>query len=886
MRSLFRRERVEKELDEELQYHLERKIEELTAQGLPPAEARNAAIREMGGLEQRKEECRDARRVRWIEDLFRDVALGLRLLRKNPGFTAVVIIALALGIGANTALFSLFNQVLIRSLPVANPGELVIVGTTNGLAEADMTFSYPAYREFRDKNTAFTGVLAQAGLELNVGYEGQSEKAFGQTVSGNYFTTLGVRPWIGRLLGPEDDQTSGAHPVAVLSNTYWQRRFGGDPSIVGKQLILNGHSITVLGVTPPSFYGTELAANPDISVPMAMTTVFRPIPANRLENPRHRWLKIMARLSPGVSISQAQASLEILHHQFLEQDVLRLLPTASEFSRKQMLAKRIALLRGDQGFSEMQKGLSKAFFLLFGITIVLLVITCANLANMLLARNAAREEEITMRLALGASRSRLVRQWLTESALLSLLGGAAGVLVATWCARALLSFLPENQRTNLSVSVDPLVLGFAVAASLVTGILFGIIPALQVSKASLEHAKKGSSRVTGGFRGSLVALQITLCLPLLIVAGLLLNSLRNTRLATKEFHGRNVILASLNPSLNGYPPPRVRELFDRLLEQARAIPDVQAAALATGVILSGGWDEITINVEGYQPREDEDMNAYENTVSSDYFRALGLPILAGRDFSAGDNLGASKVGIINETMARYYFGERSPIGKTFTTDPKAPPDIEIVGVVKDAKYVSAKETPKRHIYLAAAQAERLIDMTLHIRSAGKVQFTMEQLRGKLREIDPNVPLYDVKTLETGIDEILASDRLITWLSTCLGVLATLLATIGLYGVIAFSVARRTREIGIRIALGAGRRALFFLIVKQVALLVSIGLGSGLILAAASCRFLGAILFGVTPADPVTFVSAVMILLSAAALAVYFPARRALRVDPSVALRCE
>ena len=327
-------------------------------------------------------------------------------------------------------------------------------------------------------------------------------------------------------------------------------------------------------------------------------------------------------------------------------------------------------------------------------------------------------------------------------------------------------------------------------------------------------------------------------------------------------------------------------MFDRLLEQARAIPGVQAAGLATGVILSGGWDETTVNVEGYQHREDEDMNAYKNTVSPDYFRVLGLPILAGRDFSASDNLGASKVGIINETAARYYFGDRSPIGKKFGADPKTPPDIEIVGIVKDAKYVSAKETPKRHLYLAAAQAERLIDMTLHIRSAESVQFTMEQLREKLHEIDPNVPLYDVKTLETGIDEILASDRLITWLSTCLGILATLLAAIGLYGVIAFSVARRTREIGIRIALGASRRAVFFLIVKRVALLVSIGLGSGLILAAASSRFLGGILFGVTPADPITFLSAVMILLSAAALAVYFPARRALRIDPSMALRYE
>ena len=556
----------------------------------------------------------------------------------------------------------------------------------------------------------------------------------------------------------------------------------------------------------------------------------------------------------------------------------------SERSRSYMLASRAVLLPGAQGSRQLQESLAKALQLLLGITIAILVITCANLANMLLARNAAREQEVAMRLALGASRTRLARQWLTESALLALLGGAAGVLVATWCQSMLVSFVPADQRMNLSASPDLMVLGFALLVSLGTGILFGVIPALQVSRMSLEQAQKGTRGFAAGFRSSLVALQIALCLPLLIIAGLFLNSLRNARLVPTGFDGRNIVLASLHPSLNGYPEARVQQFFDRVLQETRVLPGVEAAGLATSVVLSGESDRIGVAVEGYEPQPGENTSPYFTTVSPGYFAALRLPIVAGRDFTDADNAAAPRVGIINETMARYYFGSESAVGKRFGTD--KPDEVQIIGVVQDAKYVSLKEKPERHYYFPVAQNEGLAAMTLHVRSSADPRMLIDLLRAKMREIDPNVPLFDVKTLEAEIDDSLTQDRLVTWLSAGLGLLATLLATIGLYGVIAFSVARRTREVGIRMALGAQRGDIFGLIMKRVSLLVGAGLIAGGIVAAATARLVSGILFGITPADPATFAAAGLTLLGAAAVAAYLPARKALRVNPSVALRYE
>ncbi len=867
-----------------MQSHLEWKIEELVARGMPEGEARNAALREMGGIEQRKEECRDARQVRPLEDLMRDLIFGLRLLRKSPGFTFVVVIALALGIGANTALFSLFHQILLRNLPVSHPEELVAVVTQHPRWGQLSSFSYPMFRQLSTQSSVSSGMIGLAGADLNVGHATGSDKAKGELVSGNYFEVLGVRPFLGRLFNEMDDVTPGAHPLAVLNYSYWQSRFGGNAAIVGSQIILNGQPITVIGVSPPGFYGIELGSNPDVRLPITMAEALRPGPYMHLGNPGHQWLRIMARLKPGVSRSQAAAVLAVLHGQIRAQEVKETEATMSEQARKDMLAMRLQLLPGAQGLANLQKGFEKPLRLLLAITVVILIITCANLANMLLARNAAREPEIAMRLALGASRGRLVRQWLTESALLSLAGGVAGIFVAAWCQSALLSFVPASQRMNLDASPDLYVLGFALFISLLTGLAFGVGPAWQVSRASIEQAQKGNARVARGFRGGLVMLQIALCLPLLVVAGLFLHSLRNTRMVPTGFDGRNVILASLNPALNGYPEETLRQFFDRVLEEGRAIPGVEAAGLASCIVMSGDSDEMGVVVEGHEPQPNENQSPNFNTVSPGYFGAMHLPIVSGRDFNEHDTANAPRVGVINETMARYYFGKESPLGKKFGTDKV--PDTEIIGVVKDAKYLSMKEEPVRHCYLPLAQSPVAVTMTLHLRTAANPQMIVDLLRAKVRAIDPNVPLFDVKTLAAEIDDSLAQDRLITWLSTALGVLATLLATIGLYGVIAFSVARRTREVGIRMALGAQRWDILGLVMKRVSLLVGAGLVAGMIVAAAGGRFLQGILFGVTAADPGTFLGAAAILMLAAAIAAYLPARRALRVNPSVALRYE
>ncbi len=800
--------------------------------------------------------------------------------------------ALALGLGANTALFSLCDRVLLRALPVRHPEQLVVLNVANERSDSIQSFSYPMYRELRDKNTVFGGMIAQAGAEMNAAYAGESEKAKGELVSGNYFETLGVRPWLGRLFTQADDRTPGAHPVAVLSYEYWQRRFGGDPAVVGGKLILNNHPMTIVGITPPGFYGTDLSEVTDIRVPMMMATVFRPFPANRLQNSGHQWMEVLARLKPGLSRAQAQAGLDVLYRQIHENEIRQLPPRISDFDKRVARSSHMKLLPGSQGLRQLQDQFSHALLVLFGITLIILLITCANLANLFLARNAARGREIAMRLALGATRRRIVRQWLTESLLFASLGGALGLVCAIWTQSALLYFLPVSERMNLGrTSLDPVVFGFALAATFATAILFGIIPALQISRGALSP-QQGDSRLAQTdmsprrFRGALVLLQIALSLPLLIGAGLFLHSLRNLKTIAPGFDESHVVLASLNPSLNGYPPERIRVLYDELLVRVRALPGVRSAALATGVVLSGGWDAITVNVENYQPREGEDMNPYSNLVSPDYFKTMQMPIVAGRDFNEHDNLKSGNVGIINQTMAHYFFGNRNPIGKKFGTDSSTPPDIEIIGVVQDAKYVSLKEKPKRHFYVTVGQEPRLFDMTLHVRTTGDPRPVVSQLRKTLQQIDPNVPLYNITTLSNQLDDSLSRDRLITWLTTAFGILATLLATIGLYGVIAFSVTQRTREIGIRMALGAQRFDILRLVLKQVALLVFIGLALGAAISLGGVRALGSLLYDIQATDPLAFLGAALVLLAAAALAAYPPARRATHVNPTVALRYE
>jgi predicted permease len=892
---LFRRRALDANLDTELRTHLDALTEENIRRGMNEDEARHAARREFGGLEQTKDSYREQRGLPFFETLAQDLRYALRMLVKSPGFTAATILTLALGIGANTGLFSLVNSVLLGNLPVRNPQELVVIKYTDSRSrEAEEDFSYPMYQAIRDKNSVFANVLTRAGVTFNASYSGQSEHANGEMVSGNYFETLGVQPFLGRLIGPEDDRTPGAHPVAVVSYGYWQRRFGSDPAVVGKDIVLNNHPIRIIGVTPPRFYGTEMAQNPDIRVPMMMATVFRPIPANRLQNPRHRWMTVLARRRPEVTVAQAQASLDILYHQVLAAELQELGSSVKAHDKERVLASHIQLAPGNQGFAHLSGEMERPLLLMFGVTGIVLLVACANLANLLLARNTKRKQEISVRLAIGAGRGRLMRQWLTESLLLSTLGGCAGVVVAYWAKTALLGFLPADSNASLQAPMDLRVLGFALLASLVTGLLFGLAPALQLSQTGVSLALRNeapsiaSSERLFSLRSALIFLQVALSLPLLIGAGMFVHSLRNLRGVNTGFVKENVFLATLNPAMNGYPQERIKSLYDDLLARVGTLPGVRASSLTTSSVISGGWDQESVRVEGYQPGPDENMSPNAAVISPGYFATLGIPFVEGRDFAEQDTASRPKVVIINETMAHYFFGNKNPLGKKLGTDddPKVPPDREIIGVVKDAKYVRLSEAPRRHFYAPIAQEPRLFDMTLQVRTSGDPEKIGDLVRAQVHDLDVNLPLYATTTLEIQIDDSLAQERLLTWLSSLFGLLATLLASLGLSGVVAFSVARRTREIGIRMALGAQSGDILHSVVSRMALLVAAGIVVGLVAAYGLSRLLGNMLYEVGPADPLAFAGACFLLGVVAALAAYLPAHRATQVDPVVALRYE
>src|SRR5215469_2394778 len=883
------------EVSAELENHMQLHIEDNLRAGMTPDAARRDALMKLGGVEQTKENYRDRRGLPLLDTLLQDLRYALRMFRGNPGFTSVVVLTLALGIGASTAIFSLMNAVLLQSLPVQNPSELVVVQYNEAQSgRENEDFSYPMYQAFRDKNSVFAGVFCRSGVDFNATYAGQSERATGELVSGNYFEVLGVRPWIGRLFTKQDDKTPGAHPVAVLSYGYWRNRFGGDTLLIGKEILLDAKPMTVIGVTPPDFYGTEIAFSPQIRVPMMMATVFKPFPANRLQNPRHRWLTMMARRMPGVTVSSAQASSDVLYHQVLEEELGGMGSKITEHDKQRVLSTHIFLQDGRHGFAHLQAQMERPLILLFSVTAIVLLVACANIANLLLARSAKRKKEVAVRLAIGASPKRLIRQWLTESVLLALLGAAVGMLFATWLNKGLIHFVPSAVRVNLEAPIDVWVLGFSLLASVITGLLFGLAPAVQVSRSSVAAAMHeqapllGSERRTVNLRAALVFVQVALSLPLLIGAGLFLHSLQNLRGINAGFVKENVFLANLNPALNGYTTDRIRTLYNELLARVRALPDVRAASLTTTSPISGGWDQLRVKVEGYQPNQDENMSPNAAIISPGYFASLGIPFVAGRDFNEQDNASTTKVVIVNRTFAHYFFGGSNAIGKHVTTndDPGAPLNMEIIGVVEDAKYVSLNEKPRRHFYTSLAQEPRLFDMTLQVRTAGDSRGITDLIRSQVRELDPNLPIYAATTLEVQIDDSLTEERLLTWLSSAFGILATLLAALGLSGVVAFSVARRTQEIGIRVALGARRGDILRLILSQTALPVGLGLAVGIAGAFALSRLLTGMLYEVRPTDPRIYFAAASLLGLVAAFAAYSPARRAARIDPSVALRYE
>jgi predicted permease len=808
-------------------------------------------------------------------------------------------LSLGLGIGANTAIFSLLDQVLLRVLPVKNPQELVKVHSAPGAFSGSMScvngtdcMSYPMYQDLRDQNQVFTGMLARLPLALSFTAGERTERVSAELVSGNYFDVLGVGAALRRTFTQDDDRIPNGHPLVILSYRFWQRRFVGDPSILNRTVRVNDHPMTVMGVAQRGFQGVEVGRSLDVMVPMMMKPEMTPT-WNDLDNRRSVWLYAMARLKPGVSRVQAESAMQVIWKPLLEEEV-KLVPGASERFRARYVSKKLMVEDVSKGQSELREQFSKPLVVLMAMVGLVLLIACANVANLLLARAAARQREIAVRLALGAGRGRVVRQLLVESVVLALAGGAAGIAIAYSSGGVLLRFLPDSD-ANLSLATTPdlRVLAFALVLSLATGVLFGLVPALQSTRPAIAPTLKDqASNVSAGggqarIRMTLVAAQVALSLVLLVGAGLFARSLFNLREVDPGFKADHLMSFEVDPSLNGYTQPRMKQLFERLADSMAQSPGVLAVSSAEIAPLSGNNSVSTINVEGYQSKSEEDMNVAENSVGPGYFSAMGIALVNGREFTRADAGGAPRVAIINETMARYFFGHDNPIGRHIGNRGRNDkPDTEIVGVVRDGKYDSLRKAVVRTALFPWAQNDSIQDMTFFVRAAGKPEALGGMLRGAVARLDPNLPVFNEQSVETQIDQSIYVDRMIAALSVFFGALATLLAAIGLYGVMAYNVARRTREIGVRMALGAERAHVLWLVMKEAALLAGLGIAVALPAAYAAGRLINAQLYGVAPADFAVLASGAVFLAVVAGIAGYVPAWRATQVDPLVALRYE
>jgi len=883
LRSIFRRVQVEQELEEELRYHIERQIEELIAKGMAPEEARYAALRAMGGVEQRKEECRDTRRVRLIEDLMQDLRYGLRTLRKSLGFTAVAGLSLSLGIGANAAIFSLVNTVLLRPLPVENPERLVSLNYASEKGGGDEPiFSYLNYRDLRDRNNALDGLIAYRIAPISLSHDGINERAWGYLATGNYFDVLGVKPALGRLLRPEDDIAEGAHPVMVISHDCWQKRFAGDPNVVGRSVTVNARSFTIIGVVPRGFHGTEITYEAEMWVPMMMLGAIVKW-GNDLWDRSGQSYMAQGKLKSGVNMAQAEASLKAVMAQ-----LTREYPNENDG--------RTILLSPPGLFGAYLRGSVLGFV---GVLMIaagfVLLLACLNLANLLLARAMELRKEIAIRLAIGAGRTRIVRQLLTESLLLSFAGGAAGLLLAYWLVGAIMAFIPRiDFPISSTLHMDHRVLIFTIATSLLTGVIFGLLPALKSTKPDLAPALKdeisaGCSR-RSLLRNGLVVSQVALSLLLLTGAGLALRGLLRAETLYPGFTPRNAILMSFDLGLQGYDGARSKIFKQELLERVRALPGAQSAGLADYVPLEVSMIKSrNIHAEGRPLERGVDPpSALMGSAGPGFLQAFGARLLAGRDYTEVDNATKQSVAVVNETFARRIWKDEPPVGKRFSFYGPAGSWIEVIGVIQDGKYVSLGEEPTMFFYtnLEDEKGGDGLSLSLVVRTPNEPQSMIAAIRPEFERLDRNLPVFNVKTMAEYMNLPLFPARIATTLLGSFGLLAMLISAVGLFGLMYHSVSQRRREIGIRMALGAQPWNILRLIAGQGLKLTLIGLALGLVGAFTLTRALAPFLYGVSAIDPLTFTMISLLLSCVALLACWLPAKRAIRVDPLMTLRRE
>jgi predicted permease len=832
--------------------------------------------------------------------LGQDLRYALRALARTPGFTAIVVLTLGLGIGANTAIFSLTDQMLLRMLPVHKPAELVTFdgpGAFMGRTFNRATFSYPMYKDFRDRNQVFSGVIARFPTAVTMTFQGQAERLSGELVTGNYLDVLGVKPALGRLISQGDDRTPGAHPIVVLSHGFWKRRFGLDRSILNQQITINGHPMTIVGVTQEGFNGLVLGESPDVMVPMMMKAQMTPT-WNDLDNRRSRWLTIVARLKPGVAIEQARAEMNVIYRQINQQEIKEI-PNPSALFAKRFVEKTLLVEPAGRGPNlGTRRDAATPLIVMVGMVGIVLLIACANVANLLIAKLASRQKEIAIRAALGSSRWQIVRQYFIESLVLAIAGGAIGLVIATWTTGLLIRAMPiQDLLRSLSATPDARVLAFTLALCALTALIFGLVPAIQASRPALVTALKDEIGTTSGgvkharMRKTLVVGQVALSVLLLAAAGLFARSLYNLRALDPGFKVDHLLTFSIDPTLSNYTQERTQQFAARLQETLSAAPGVLGATASEVPALTDSTWSSTVRIDGYTPKEGEDMNPSVNGIGPGYFRAMGIPLVAGREFTERDVLSAPKVALINETMAKKYWGDESPLGRRFAFGRDRATDIEIVGVVKDSKHATLREEIQRFVYVPYMQNDALTGLTFYVRTGNDPQSMVGTVRNGVQRIDPSLPLYDLKTMEVQARESLFVERIMAGLSVAFGFVATVLAAIGLYGVMSYAVARRTREIGIRMALGANRKTVLGLVLREVGLMAIAGIVVGLAASAALLKLMGSqaaerMLFGLSPADPMTIAASTLLLGLVAMIAGFVPARRATAIDPMRALRSE
>ncbi len=835
-----------------------------------------------------------------MQTLWQDIRYGLRMLGKNPGFTAVAVLTLALGIGANTGIFSVLRQVLLQRLPVPHPEELVLLyapGVRSGHIESDEvdgseSLSYPMYVDLRDQNRVFAGVAAKADFPVSVALRGQTERANAELVSGNYFDTLGVHASIGRLLSPSDTVAAGGNPVVVLGNGYWQKHFGGDPGVLNQSVMVNNRLMTVVGVVQPGFDGIQLGMVPDVYVPITMKPVITPN-WDGLNDHKDYWVKVLARLKPGISATQATAALAPTYHALLENE-LPLNTGLNEQEKKEFEAKQLVLRDGARGRPILENDTRPQLLTLMGMVGLVLFITCANVAGLLTARGVSRQKEISLRISLGASRGRLIRQLLVESCLLSFAGAVLGLLIAQWMSSTLVHFASTDQMIDgLTSSLNIPVLLFTVGLALLCGILFGVAPALSATRVQLASTLKeqggalSSSLKHTRLRKILVISQVALTLLMVTGAWGFVRSLYNLQHVDLGLRPAHVLQFSVAPSFNGYDQVRSFGFFHQLEDKIAALPGVLSVSAAVEPLIADSDRGSNVTVEGEPADLAGTRHVNNNGVSPGHFSNLGIPLLAGREFTRQDSRGGPKVVVINESMAKQFFPGGDALGKHMKIGGgKDPLDREIVGIVKDSHHSGVKEQLKPFFYIPYTQERAITSLTYYVRTSGDPVALASSVRSVVAELDSSLPIFGAKSFEEQIDQQLSTSKLVAFLALTFGSLAALLAAMGIYALLAFSVTQRTREIGVRMALGAEPKRVGWMVLKDVAQLTGIGILIGIPLAYALGKLIDSLLFGVQAFGIASVGIALLALTAVAAFAAYAPTRRATRIDPMVALRYE